>query len=98
MTSSIWVSMTTTDLDRAKAFYTGLGYTINPDFSDTNGACIELGDDQYFMIVTRDFFATMTDKPVADPRTHALVGINLTRDSRAEVDAVIERGLAAGGP
>lgn len=97
MTSSIWVSMTTTDLDRAKAFYTGLGYAINPDFSDANGACIELGNDQYFMIVTREFFSTMTDKPVADPRTHALVGINLTQDSRAEVDAVVERGLASGG-
>ena len=97
MASSIWVSMTTTDLDRSKAFYTGLGYAINPLFTDDKAACIELGNDQYFMIVTRDFFGTMTDKTVADPRTHAQVGINLTRDSRDEVDAVVERGLASGG-
>lgn len=97
MASSIWVSMTTTDLDRAKAFYTGLGYRINPNFTDANAACVELGENRYFMIVTREFFATMTDKTIADPRTSAQVGINITQDSRDAVDAIIARGLATGG-
>ena len=97
MTSSIWVSITTTDLARATAFYTGLGFTINPAFTDDNAACIEVDDHLYFMLVTRDFFATMTEKTIADPRTHAQFGINITRASREDVDAVVAKGLAAGG-
>ncbi|MEO5834963.1 MAG: VOC family protein [Nakamurella sp.] len=97
MASSIFVSIPTTDLERAKAFYTGLGFAINPLFTDDNAACIELGDNLYFMVVTRDFFSTMTDKTIVDPRTHAQVGISLTRDSRDDVDAIVAKGLAAGG-
>ncbi|MEP6981374.1 MAG: glyoxalase, partial [Nakamurella sp.] len=70
---------------------------INPLFTDDNAACIELGDNLYFMVVTRDFFSTMTDKTIVDPRTHAQVGISLTRDSRDDVDAIVAKGLAAGG-
>lgn len=97
MTSSMWVSITTTDLARATAFYTGLGFAINPFFSDDHATCVELGDNLYFMVVTRDFFATMTEKTIVDPRTHAQVGINITRDSREDVDAIVAKGLAAGG-
>lgn len=97
MANSIFVSIPTTDLERAKVFYTGLGFTINPLFTDDNAACIELGDNLYFMVVTRGFFATMTDKTIIDPQTHAQVGISLTRDSRADVDAMVTKGLAAGG-
>lgn len=93
----IWVSMTTTDLERAKAFYSGLGFRMNPAFTDGNAACFEPGGDVYFMIVTREFFGTMTEKAVADPKTSAMVGLNLTCDSRDEVDAFVARGLASGG-
>ena len=31
--TNIFVNISTTDLDRSKAFYTSLGYTINPQFS-----------------------------------------------------------------
>lgn len=97
MANNIFVSIPTTDLERAKGFYTGLGFTINPLFTDDNAACIELGDNLYFMVVTRDFFATMTDKTIIDPKTHAQVGISLSRDSREDVDAIVAKGLAAGG-
>jgi predicted lactoylglutathione lyase len=97
MASSMFVSIPTTDLDRAKAFYTGLGFSINPMFSDDNAACVVLGDNLYFMVVTRDYFATMTDKTIIDPKTHAQVGISISRDSREEVDTIVEKGLTVGG-
>lgn len=49
------------------------------------------------MVLTREFLTTMTDKQVADPATTVNALITLSRDSRAEVDQVIEAGLAAGG-
>lgn len=49
------------------------------------------------MMLTREFFATFTDKQVADPATSAQVQIALARDSREDVDTVAEAGLTAGG-
>ena len=95
--TNIFVNIPTTDLDRAKAFYEALGFTINPNFTDENAACVVLSDTIYFMVLTREYLGTFTDKQIIDPKTQAQVSIALTRDSREEVDAVLAKGLAAGG-
>jgi predicted lactoylglutathione lyase len=97
MSTSIFMSYPTADLDRSKAFYTALGATINPLFTDENAACLVWEENIYFMVLKREFFATFTDKQVADPATIAQVQSAFTRDSREDVDTVIEAGLAAGG-
>jgi uncharacterized protein len=97
MPASIFVSYPTADLDRSKAFYTALGATINPLFTDENAACLVWEENIYFMMLKREFFATFTDKQVADPATTAQVQSAFTRDSREDVDTVIEAGLNAGG-
>ena len=95
--TNIFVNIPTTDLDRAKAFYEALGFTINPLFTDENAACVVLSDTIYFMVLTREYLGTFTDKQIIDPKTQAQVSIALTRDSREEVDDVLAKGLAAGG-
>jgi predicted lactoylglutathione lyase len=95
--TDIFVNLPTSDLERSKAFYTGLGCTINPLFTDENAACVVWGDNLYFMVLTREYFATFTDKPIVDPSTSAQVQVAFSRDSREEVDAIIAKGLAAGG-
>ena len=97
MSTSIFVNLPTTDLERSKAFYTSLGFDINPLFTDENAACVVLGDNIYFMVLTREYLGTFTDKQIIDPKTHAQTSIAFTRDSRDEVDAVLAKGLAAGG-
>lgn len=97
MSTSIFVNFPTTDLERSKAFYEALGYSINPNFTDENAACVVVDDQVYFMVLTREFFATFTDKQIIDPTTHAQMQIALSASSREEVDALLERGLAAGG-
>jgi predicted lactoylglutathione lyase len=95
--TNIFVNIPTTDLDRAKAFYEALGFTINPNFTDENAACVVLSDTIYFMVLTREYLGTFTDKQIIDPKTQAQVSIALTRDSREDVDDVLAKGLAAGG-
>ncbi|WP_400995420.1 VOC family protein [Agromyces sp. GXQ0307] len=97
MTTSIFVNIPTADLDRSKAFYTALGYTINPMFSDENAACVVLDENVYFMVLTREYFQTFTEKQVTEPKTHAQALIALTCDSREAVDELLGKGLAAGG-
>ncbi|MGO9976685.1 MAG: VOC family protein [Solirubrobacteraceae bacterium] len=97
MTTNIFVSYPTADLERSKAFYTALGATINPLFTDENAACLVWDENIYLMVLRREFMATFTDKQLADPATTAQVQIAFSRDSREEVDTVAEAGLAAGG-
>jgi uncharacterized protein len=97
MPTNIFVSYPAADLERSKAFYTALGATINPLFTDENAACLMWDENIYFMLLKREFFATFTDKQVADPATTAQVQSAFTRDSREDVDTVVEAGVAAGG-
>lgn len=97
MATEIFVNITTTDLPRAKEFYEGLGWSINPLFTDENAACVVVDERIYLMVLTREFFGTFTKKTIPDPHTHSQLQTALSRDSREEVDALIERALAAGG-
>jgi uncharacterized protein len=95
--TQIFVNLPTSDLERSKAFYAALGCELNPLFTDENAACIVWDESIYFMMLTREFFASFTDKTVADPATTAQVLTALSRPSREAVDAVLAQGLAAGG-
>jgi len=96
--TAMFVNLPVTDLDRAKAFYTALGFTINPLFTDHNAACVVVEEDHnYFMLLTREYFQTFTDLPIGDPATAPSVAVALFQDSRQAVDAVVAEGLALGG-
>jgi predicted lactoylglutathione lyase len=49
------------------------------------------------MLLVKDFFKTFTDKPIADARRTTEALLCLSCESRAEVDALVARALAAGG-
>lgn len=95
--TQIFVNIPTSDLERSKAFYTALGAGINPLFTDENAACIVWDENIFFMVLTTEYLSTFTEKPIIDPRTHAQALIALSRDSRADVDSVVEAGLGKGG-
>ena len=48
-------------------------------------------------LLTRDYFATFTPKPVADAHGTSEVLLALSRESRDEVDSAAEAASAAGG-
>jgi len=94
----MFVNLPVTDLERAKAFYTALGFTINPLFTDHNAACVIVEEDHsYFMILVRDFFQTFTDLPIGDPAVNPSVATAIFLDSKEAVDKTVTDGLAAGG-
>lgn len=97
MSTNIFVSYPTADLERSRAFYTALGATIVPEFTGENAICLKWDENIYFMVLRREFLATFTDKQIIDPATMAQVQSGFSRGSREEVDAVAEAGLAAGG-
>ncbi|MGW4891495.1 VOC family protein [Kitasatospora sp. NPDC004240] len=96
MPSKIFVNLPVKDLDRAVTFFTALGYTVNPKFTDENAACLVISDDIYAMLLVEPFFTSFTKKGIPDTRTHAQAIIALSADSRAEVDELVDKAVAAG--
>jgi predicted lactoylglutathione lyase len=96
--TTMFVNLPVTDLERSKAFYTALGFRINPMFTDHNAACVVVEEDHsYFMILVRDFFQTFTDLPIGDPAVSPSVATAIFVDSRESVDKAVADGIAAGG-
>ena len=94
----MFVNLPVTDLDRAKSFYSALGFTLNPLFTDHNAACVVVEEDHSaLMILTREFFQTFTDLPVGDPAVAPATATAIFLDSREAVDRTAAAGLAAGG-
>ena len=93
----IFVNVPTSDLEKSKAFYISLGAEINPLFTDENAARIVWGDHIQMLVLPKEYPGTFTDKQIIDPKTHAQVQIAFSRESRADVDSILEAGLANGG-
>ena len=62
----IFVNLPVNDLDASKKFFTELGYSINPQFSDDNAASVVISDTIVAMLLTKPFYSTFTKKEIAD--------------------------------
>ena len=93
----IFVNLPVNDLDASKKFFTGLGYSINAQFSDENAASVVISDTIVAMLLTKPFYSTFTKKEIADATTTSEVLICLSAESRDKVDELVEKAVAAGG-
>ncbi len=97
MSRMIFVNLPVADLNRSRAFLEGLGAVNEPKFTDDTAACMTFSDSIHVMILTHDKFSQFTPRPVADAKAGSEVLLCLSAASREQVDAFIERGVAAGG-
>ncbi|MER6025560.1 VOC family protein [Streptomyces sp. NPDC001851] len=93
----IFVNLPVNDLDASKKFFTELGYTINPQFSDEKAASVVISDTIFVMLLTKPFYATFTKKEIADATTTSEVLVCLSAESREKVDELVDKAIAAGG-
>ncbi|KRC86088.1 Glyoxalase-like domain protein [compost metagenome] len=97
MHKQIFVNLPISDMQKSQDFFKRLGFTFNPDFTNDQGACMVIGDNIYAMLLVKDFFQGFTGKPVADAKASTEVLVALSCESRAEVDDLVARAVAAGG-
>ncbi|MGH8078118.1 MAG: VOC family protein [Lysobacter sp.] len=83
-------------LERSVAFFTGLGYTFDPKFTDENATCMIVAKNIFVMLLVEPFFQTFTNKPIADATKATEVIVCVSEDSRAHVDALVDKAIAAG--
>lgn len=92
----VFVNLPVKDLDRAKQFYTALGYRMDERFSDENAASFMISDQIVVMVLVESFFETFTDKRVADSNTSSEVMVALSAESKDEIDTTLKKAIAAG--
>ena len=76
-------------------FFTALGYTFNPQFTDENATCMIIGEDIHALLLVENFFKTFTKKDIADSAKSTEVILGLSADSREAVDELADKALAA---
>ncbi len=98
MATQIFVNLPVKDLDRSVTFFTALGYRFDPRFTNENATCMIVSEDHvYVMLLVEPFFQTFTSKAIADARTSTEVLLCLSCESRAQVDELVAKAVAAGG-
>jgi predicted lactoylglutathione lyase len=93
----LFVNIPVANLQRSIEFFEALGFTFNPQFTDATATCMLVGEDAYFMLLTREKFESFSTRPVGDAQkeTSALFAFNV--ESREEVDKVVKKAIVAGG-
>lgn len=80
------------------AFFTQLGFSFNPQFTDDTAACMVVSDSIYVMLLTHDKFKMFTPNPIGDARREATeVLLCLSQPDRAAVDALVRKAIAPPG-
>jgi predicted lactoylglutathione lyase len=93
----IFVNLPVRDLKKATAFYTAIGATQNPQFSDDTASCMVLSDSIFVMLLTHAKWATFTKKPIVDAHRESEVALALSADDRNAVDKITNLAGANGG-
>ena len=93
----LFVNIPVSDLQRSIIFFEALGFTFNQQFTDATATCMLVGEDAYFMLLTREKFECFARRPVGNPQKDTSATFALSVDSREGVDEMVNKAIAAGG-
>lgn len=97
MARKIFVNIAVADLKRAMTFFSKLGFEYNTKFCDDNAACMIVSDEAFVMLLAKPFFKTFTKRELCEPTQQVESLFALSCATRAEVDDMVNKAVAAGG-
>lgn len=97
MSKMIFVNIPINDVARSRAFFSGLGYSFNEQFSSDQNLCMVISENIFVMLLKPEFLGSFLDKPVGDPKQAITSLISLNFDSAEEVRAHCEKAFELGG-
>ena len=97
MPKQIFINLAVKDVEKSMQFYSALGFTNNPQFSDEAGKCMVWSENIFLMILSHEKFAGFATKPIADTKSSLAALFSLSLDSVDEVNNMVNNGLKAGG-
>ncbi|MDR4947201.1 VOC family protein [Neobacillus cucumis] len=99
MSRELWLNLPVREPERAKAFYTELGFRLNERYASQDGSfSLIVGDNQVvLMLFPESTFRSFTGNAVADLWQGTEVLFSLGANSRDEVDELALKAERAGG-
>lgn len=97
MVKQIFINLAVKDIQKSMDFYTAIGFTNNPQFSDESGKCMVWSENIYLMLLSYEKFASFTSKPIADTKSVVAGLYSLSMQSLDDVNKLMNIGLKAGG-
>ncbi|MFV8347933.1 VOC family protein [Flavobacterium sp. ZB4P13] len=97
MASKIFVNLAVKDLKKSIEFFTKLGFTFNPQFTDEYATCMIIGENIFAMLVTEQRFKDFTKKEICNAHKNTEVLLAMDADSREKVDEMVKTAVDAGG-
>lgn len=97
MAKQIFINLAVKDITKSMDFYTALGFTNNPQFSDDSGKCMVWSESIFVMLLSHEKFSGFTTKPIADTKSAVAGLFSLSMESLDEVNTMMTNGLKAGG-
>jgi uncharacterized protein len=93
-----FINLPVQDLAKTTEFFTSVGFTFDPQFTDENATRMIISDDTSAMLSVESFFGGfLGDRAVTDTSTHSEVILGLSAESKEDVDDKVDKALAAGG-
>ena len=97
MSKQIFINLAVSDLEKSTAFYTALGFSVNPQFSDETAKCMVWSESIFVMLLTHEKFSLFATKPIADTKSNVAGLFSLSLENVEAVNKMVEDGLKAGG-
>jgi hypothetical protein len=93
----IFVNLAVRDLEASsKEFFSPLGFSFNPKFTDDNAACMIVNDEAFVMLLGQPFFRSFTKREICDTSRYTESLLAVSCGSRMEVDDLVKKAVAAG--
>lgn len=96
MNKEIFINLPVKDLNKTKNFFTKLGFSFNPQFTNDDAACMVISDNIFSMLITEKFFKQFTSKEISNAGNSTEVIVSLSVESREIVDKLVNDALNAG--
>ncbi|MEY2674329.1 MAG: hypothetical protein RLZZ514_894 [Actinomycetota bacterium] len=95
MLNSIFVNLPVANLTASVKFFTELGFSFNPQFTDETSTCMLVNDKVFVMLIEHAKFAGFIDKPIA-PSSSTEAIFAFAMNSKADVISLSEKAHALG--
>ncbi|SER19435.1 hypothetical protein SAMN04488038_11935 [Solimonas aquatica] len=95
--SGVYINLPVKDVQKTRDFFTQLGFAFNPQFSNELAVCVILSENSCAMLLSHEHFSRFTPHAISDARQVTEVLVCLMLPSRAQVDELVAKAIAAGG-
>lgn len=93
---TFWNTLATADLERARAFYSGLGFAVNDMPPGAGGITVQPTGSSMLCLFPAEIFATIIPGEPCDPARSQEIVQSISFETRAGVDELAAKARAAG--